>query len=135
MEKHPFFMTKAPEPGEELSPLMQGIQKLKYDEDENTPEGEGHIIKSWYLREFLFQLNLFCCVLMLRETIQYCPLLVTDLAKAYKDDGNFHYKCKKYRHAIIAYTEGLRKKCNDNDINAQLYNNRAASNFFLKNYR
>ncbi|KAK3921416.1 DNA polymerase interacting tetratricopeptide repeat-containing, protein of 47 kDa [Frankliniella fusca] len=96
MEKHPFFMTKAPEPGEELSPLMQGIQQLKYDETENTPE---------------------------------------ELAKAYKDDGNFNFKCKKYRHAIIAYTEGLKKKCNDDDINAQLYNNRAASNFFLKNYR
>lgn len=96
MEKHPFFMTKAPEPGEELSPLMQGIQQLKYDETENTPE---------------------------------------DLAKAYKEDGNFNFKCKKYRHAIIAYTEGLKKKCQDDDLNAQLYNNRAASNFFLKNYR
>lgn len=96
MEKHPFFMTKAPEPGAELSPLMQGIQQLKYDEDENTPE---------------------------------------DLAKAYKDDGNFNFKCKKYRHAIIAYTEGIKKKCSDNDLNAQLYNNRAASNFFLQNYR
>lgn len=96
MEKHPFFMSKAPEPGEELSPLMQGIQQLKYDEDENTPE---------------------------------------DLAKAYKDDGNFHFKCMKYRHAIIAYTEGLKKKCNDGDLNAQLYNNRGAANFFLKNYR
>ena len=32
-------MTKPPEPGEELSPLMQGIQQLKYDEDENSPEG------------------------------------------------------------------------------------------------
>lgn len=96
MEKHPFFMTKAPEPGEELSPLMEGIQQLKYDENENTPE---------------------------------------DLAKAYKDDGNFNFKCKKYRRAIIAYTEGLKKKCTDNEINAQLYNNRAASNFFLENYR
>lgn len=33
-------MSKAPEPGEELSPLMQGIQQLKYDENENTPEGK-----------------------------------------------------------------------------------------------
>ncbi|XP_034255905.1 DNA polymerase interacting tetratricopeptide repeat-containing, protein of 47 kDa [Thrips palmi] len=96
MEKHPFFMTKAPEPGEELSPLMEGIQQLKYDENENTPE---------------------------------------DLAIAYKDDGNFNFKCKKYRRAIIAYTEGLKKKCKDDEINAQLYNNRSASNFFLENYR
>lgn len=39
MEKHPFFMKKAPEPGDELSPLMEGLQQLKYGEDENTPEG------------------------------------------------------------------------------------------------
>lgn len=39
MEKHPFFMKKTPEPGEELSPLMEGLQQLKYGEDENTPEG------------------------------------------------------------------------------------------------
>lgn len=39
MEKHPFFMKKPPEPGDELSPLMEGLQQLKYGEDENTPEG------------------------------------------------------------------------------------------------
>lgn len=39
MEKHPFFMKRTPEPGEELSPLMEGLQQLKYGEDENTPEG------------------------------------------------------------------------------------------------
>jgi len=39
MEKHPFFMKKTPEPGDELSPLMEGLRQLKYGEDENTPEG------------------------------------------------------------------------------------------------
>lgn len=39
MDKHPFFMKTTPEPGEELSPLMEGLQQLKYGEDENTPEG------------------------------------------------------------------------------------------------
>lgn len=38
MEKHPFFMTKVPEDGT-LSPLLEGIQQLKYDENENTPLG------------------------------------------------------------------------------------------------
>jgi hypothetical protein len=28
MEKHPFFMTKAPEEGEELSPAVEGNLKL-----------------------------------------------------------------------------------------------------------
>lgn len=39
MEKHPFFMKKVPEAGEKLHPLMEGLQQLKYDPNENTPEG------------------------------------------------------------------------------------------------
>ncbi|XP_014483032.1 PREDICTED: tetratricopeptide repeat protein 4 [Dinoponera quadriceps] len=96
MEKHPFFMKKAPEPGDELSPLMEGLQQLKYGEDENTPE---------------------------------------ELANNYKDDGNFNFKYKKYHLAIFSYTEGIKTKCNDKELMAQLYNNRAAAHFMLKNYR
>ncbi|KAK7865061.1 hypothetical protein R5R35_007188 [Gryllus longicercus] len=96
MEKHPFFMTKSPSQDAELPPLLEGIQQLKYDEEENTPE---------------------------------------ELAATYKEDGNFNFKCKKYRVAVISYTEGIRQNCNNKDLNAQLYNNRAASHFFLKNYR
>ncbi|XP_063229739.1 tetratricopeptide repeat protein 4 [Bacillus rossius redtenbacheri] len=96
MEKHPFFMSSAPGENEPLSPLMEGLQQLKYDESENSPE---------------------------------------ELAEAYKMDGNFHFKIRKYWLAIVAYTEGLRRKCSDDSLNAQLYNNRAAAHFFLKNYR
>jgi hypothetical protein len=39
MEKHPFFMTKSPEAAEALSPLMEGLQQLKYSETDNTPQG------------------------------------------------------------------------------------------------
>ncbi|XP_012289058.1 tetratricopeptide repeat protein 4 [Orussus abietinus] len=95
MDKHPFFMKESPNPGEELSPLMEGLQKLKYDESENTPE---------------------------------------ELANNYKDDGNFNFKHKKYRLAILAYTEGLKTKSKDNELMAQLYNNRAAAHFMLQNY-
>ncbi|KAB0791479.1 hypothetical protein PPYR_03279 [Photinus pyralis] len=96
MEKHPFFMKKMPEAGEPLDPLMEGLQQLKYDPNENTPE---------------------------------------ELANAYKDDGNFNFKHGNYRLAIIAYTEGLKIKCENAETNATLYNNRAAAHFFLKNYR
>lgn len=58
-----------------------------------------------------------------------------ELAATYKEDGNFNFKCKKYRVAVISYTEGLRQKCKDDALNSQLYNNRAAAHFFLKNYR
>lgn len=33
-------MKKAPEPGSELHPLYEGLQQLKYDPNENTPEGK-----------------------------------------------------------------------------------------------
>jgi hypothetical protein len=60
MEQHPLF-SKGYKEGEELSPLMQGMQDLKYSPDENTPE---------------------------------------ELAKNYKEDGNFNFKYGKYRGAI-----------------------------------
>ncbi|XP_014241334.1 tetratricopeptide repeat protein 4 isoform X2 [Cimex lectularius] len=58
-----------------------------------------------------------------------------ELANAFKDDGNFNFKCKNYRMAVISYTEGISKKCSNARLNAQLYNNRAAAQFYLKNYR
>lgn len=96
MDKHPFFMKKAPEPGDELHPLMEGIQKLKYDPEENTAE---------------------------------------DLARHYKEDGNWYMKYKKYRMAIIGYSEGIKVKCDNANLNAVLHNNRSAAHYFLKNFR
>lgn len=96
MEKHPFFMKKLPEPGDELHPMYEGLQNLKYDPEENTAE---------------------------------------ELAINYKEDGNWYMKHKKFRACILAYTEGLHVKCVNDEVNAQLYNNRSASHFFLKNYR
>lgn len=96
MDKHPFFMKKPPEVGDELHPMLEGLQQLKYDPMENTTE---------------------------------------DLALTYKEDGNFYMKHKKLRMAIYSYTEGIKLKCQNPEINSQLYNNRSAAQFFLKNYR
>ena len=95
MQKHPFFNQEWKE-GKELSPLMQGLQDLKYSPDENTPD---------------------------------------ELAKNYKEDGNFNFKCKKYRFAVASYTEGLKAKSEDKEINTQLLTNRAAAQFHIGNYR
>lgn len=62
MDKHPFFMKTVPEEGQ-MSPLVEGLSKLKYDPEENTP---------------------------------------LELATNYKEDGNFNFKHKNYRMAIIA---------------------------------
>jgi len=95
MQNHPFFNQGWKE-GKELSPMMKGLQDLKYSPDENTPE---------------------------------------ELAVNYKEDGNFNFKCKKYRFAVASYTEGLLAKSSDTLVNTQLYTNRAASQHHIGNYR
>lgn len=52
-------------------------------------------------------------------------------AKSLKDEGNAYFKEKNYQKAVVAYTVGLKKKCADQDLNAVLLTNRAASHFYL----
>lgn len=54
-------------------------------------------------------------------------------AEAYKEDGNHEFKKKKYRIAADNYTEGIKCRCPDKQLNAVLYTNRAAANFHLGN--
>ncbi|XP_040263723.1 tetratricopeptide repeat protein 4 [Bufo bufo] len=56
-------------------------------------------------------------------------------AKSYKEEGNDYFKEKNYKKAITAYTEGIKKNCKDAELNAVLYTNRAAAQFYLGNYR
>lgn len=96
IERHPFFMKKAPEPGEELHPMLEGLQQLKFDPEDNSPE---------------------------------------ELAEKYKEDGNYWLKHKKYRIAVMNYSEGIQKNPDNKELFANLYNNRSAAQFFLKNHR
>ncbi|KFB37809.1 AGAP012044-PA-like protein [Anopheles sinensis] len=96
MAKHPFFTKKSPEPGEKLSPLMEGLAQLKYDPEENTEQ---------------------------------------ELADTYKEDGKFYMQHRKFRLAVMSYTEALRYKVGDASYKATLYNNRSAANYMLHNYR
>ena len=50
---------------------------------------------------------------------------------AHKEDGNHHFKLKKYDKAISAYSEGLRQKFDDADLRVILLTNRAVANFYL----
>ncbi|CAH3159462.1 unnamed protein product [Porites evermanni] len=56
-------------------------------------------------------------------------------AEAYKEDGNYAYKNKKFHDAIVAYTEGIKAKCKNVELNAILYTNRATAQWCLGNYR
>ena len=71
------------------------------------------------------------------QDLKYSPDENTpdELAKNYKEDGNFNFKCKKYRFAVASYTEGLKAKSTDLEINTQLLTNRAAAQFHIGNYR
>ncbi|NXD77264.1 TTC4 protein, partial [Halcyon senegalensis] len=51
------------------------------------------------------------------------------------NEGNEYFREKDYRRAVIAYTEGLRKKSEDPELNAVLHANRGAAEFYLGNYR
>ncbi|KAJ8278984.1 hypothetical protein COCON_G00060500 [Conger conger] len=56
-------------------------------------------------------------------------------ARSLKDEGNEYFKEKNYKKAVVAYSEGLKKKCSDTDLNAVLHTNRAAAQFHLGNMR
>ncbi|KAH7701463.1 Protein C17G10.2 [Aphelenchoides avenae] len=56
-------------------------------------------------------------------------------AERHKNEGNKHFKFKKYRWAIDAYTNGLKACCADAKLNAVLYANRAAANRHIGNIR
>ncbi|XP_053325215.1 tetratricopeptide repeat protein 4 [Spea bombifrons] len=56
-------------------------------------------------------------------------------AESFKDEGNEYFKEKNYEKAVASYTEGIKKKCKDVELNAILYTNRAAAQFYLGNYR
>ncbi|XP_060685873.1 tetratricopeptide repeat protein 4 [Hemiscyllium ocellatum] len=58
-----------------------------------------------------------------------------ELAKTYKNEGNHYFKEKNYKKAIISYTEGLKRKCSDSELNVILHTNRAAAQFYLGNNR
>ncbi|KJH50701.1 tetratricopeptide repeat protein [Dictyocaulus viviparus] len=56
-------------------------------------------------------------------------------AERYKQDGNGHFKMKKYRWATDCYSEGIKQKCLDRRLNSILYSNRAAAQYHIGNFR
>uniref|UniRef100_A0A493TDX0 Tetratricopeptide repeat domain 4 n=1 Tax=Anas platyrhynchos platyrhynchos TaxID=8840 RepID=A0A493TDX0_ANAPP len=58
-----------------------------------------------------------------------------ELAKMYKNEGNEYFREKDYGRAVVSYSEGLKKKCEDAELNAVLHTNRGAAHFHLGNYR
>lgn len=66
-----------------------------------------------------------------------CELLIwliylTGNAEAFKEDGNVEFKKKRYDIAVDNYTAGIKIKCPDKTLNAVLYSNRAAAQFYKR---
>ncbi|NXQ50171.1 TTC4 protein, partial [Catharus fuscescens] len=51
------------------------------------------------------------------------------------NEGNEYFKEKDYGRAVAAYSEGLRRRSGDAELDAVLLTNRAAAHFHLGNYR
>ncbi|NXK55942.1 TTC4 protein, partial [Chauna torquata] len=51
------------------------------------------------------------------------------------NEGNEYFREKDYGRAIVSYSEGLKKKCEDAELSAVLHANRGAAHFHLGNYR
>ncbi|KAK5976314.1 Tetratricopeptide repeat protein 4 [Trichostrongylus colubriformis] len=56
-------------------------------------------------------------------------------AERHKDEGNKHFKFKKYRWATDCYSEGIKVQCLDRKLNSVLYGNRAAAQKHIGNLR
>ncbi|XP_073229785.1 tetratricopeptide repeat protein 4-like [Porites lutea] len=55
------------------------------------------------------------------------------IAEVYFQEGNKEYRKGELRNAIYFYTEGINVSCEDDELNAKLYSNRAAAHFCLGN--
>ncbi|KAL9981278.1 hypothetical protein ACROYT_G009957 [Oculina patagonica] len=55
-------------------------------------------------------------------------------AEMYKNKGNYEYSKKNLSTAIHFYTEGIKVNCEDDELNAKLYSNRAIAHLHLGNY-
>lgn len=56
------------------------------------------------------------------------------IAHVYRNQGNKAFKKGDFLNAVLFYTEGIKVNCNDIELKAKLYNNRAIVHFKLGNY-
>ena len=69
------------------------------------------------------------------QQLKYETSTAEGRAMAHKEEGNQHFKTKKYKLAVEDYTAGIKEKGTDVSLNAVLYCNRAAAQFHLGKVR
>jgi len=56
------------------------------------------------------------------------------IAEIFNNEGESEYRKGEFNYAIVCYTEGISVNCNDKNLNAELFTNRAKAHFNLGNY-
>ena len=58
-------------------------------------------------------------------------IFISAIAETHKNAGNDALLSRDLVKAVNLYTEGIKVKCKDEDLNAKLYNNRASAHYHL----
>ena len=58
-------------------------------------------------------------------------IFISAIAETHKNAGNDALLSRDLVKAVNLYTEGIKVKCKDEDLNAKLYNNRALAHYHL----
>ena len=64
-----------------------------------------------------------------------CSLFLIETAQENEEKGDAEYKRNEFSNAAVFYTKGIEKNCKDAALEAVLYKKRAASHFFLGEFR
>ncbi|XP_055854608.1 DNA polymerase interacting tetratricopeptide repeat-containing, protein of 47 kDa [Episyrphus balteatus] len=111
MDKHPFFMKKPPQPGDEVHPLFEGLQKLKYDPDENTAEDLALSYKedgNFYVKHKKYRMGVYSYTEGLKAKCDNPEVLAT----LYNNRSASHFFLKNYRSALVDAEKALEYKPN-----------------------
>jgi tetratricopeptide (TPR) repeat protein len=73
--------------------------------------------------------------LMALQALKYEDESPLGKANACKEDGNYCFKQKQYKKAISSYSAGIQLKCEDDNLMAVMYTNRATCHYNIGNYR
>ncbi|EDW02127.1 DNA polymerase interacting tetratricopeptide repeat-containing, protein of 47 kDa [Drosophila grimshawi] len=99
MDKHPFFMKKAPQPGDEVHPMFEGLQKLKYDPEENTLDELALNYKedgNFYMKHKKFRMAVYSFTEGIKTKCENPDVL----AVLYNNRSAAHFFIKNHRSAL-----------------------------------
>lgn len=99
MDKHPFFMKKTPQPGDEVHPMFEGLQKLKYDPEENTLEELALNYKedgNFYMKHKKFRMAVYSFTEAIKTKCENQDVM----GVLYNNRSAAHFFIKNYRSAL-----------------------------------